>query len=74
MSRLPTVTPRQVVAALKRAGFKEQRQRGSHIFLWHPQRDVVTTVAMHTKDMPRGTLKTIIKQAGFSQDEFQKLL
>ncbi len=74
MSRLPTVTPRQVVAALKRAGFEEQRQRGSHVFLWHPQRDVVTTVAMHAKDMPRGTLKTILKQAGLTDDEFQQFL
>ena len=74
MSRLPTVTPRQVVAALKRDGFEERRRRGGHIFLWHPRRDVLTTVAMHTKDMPRGTLKAILKQTGMTEDEFRKLL
>ena len=29
---------------------------------------------MHTKDMPRGTLKTILKQAGLTDDEFQQFL
>ena len=74
MSRLPAVTPRQVVAALKRDGFEQQRQRGSHLFLYHPVRDVVTTVAMHAKDMPRGTLRAILKQAGLTDDEFRELL
>ena len=74
MSRLPSLTPRQVVAALKKAGFEERRQRGSHLFLWHPDREVVATVPMHTRDLPRGTLKAIIRQAGFTEDEFQAFL
>ena len=74
MSQLPSVTPRQVLAALKRGGFREQRQRGGHVFLWHPDRDVVTTVAMHSKDMPRGTLRAILRQARLTEDEFRKLL
>lgn len=71
---LPSVTPRQVLAALKRDGFQVQRQRGSHLFLWHPVRDVITTVPFHAKDLPRGTLRAILKQAGLSDDEFKDLL
>ena len=74
MSRLPSLTPREVVVALKRAGFEERRQRGSHLFLWHSERQVVTTVPMHVRDLPRGTLKTILRQAGLSDDEFRALL
>ena len=74
MSRLPSLTPRQVVAALKKAGFQERRQRGSHLFLWHPGREVVATVPMHTRDLPHGTLKAIIRQAGLTEDEFRAFL
>jgi len=74
MSRLPALTPRQVVAALKKAGFEERRRRGSHVFLWHPDRGVVVTVPMHTNDLPRGTLKAIINQSGIKEDEFQTFL
>lgn len=74
MSRLPSLTPRQVVAALKKAGFEERRQRGSHLFLWHPGRAVVATVPMHARNLPRGTLKAIIRQAGLTEDEFQAFI
>ena len=75
MTRLPSLTPVKVVAALKRAGFVvvPNRGRGSHNVLAHPDGRVVV-VAMHTREMKRGTLTAIIKQAGFTQDEFQKLL
>ncbi|HIJ64710.1 MAG TPA: type II toxin-antitoxin system HicA family toxin [Candidatus Hydrogenedentes bacterium] len=74
MSRLPSLAPRVVVAALKRPGFEERRQRGSHLFLWHPERESLVTVPMHARDLPRGTLKTIIRQAGLTEDEFQAFL
>jgi predicted RNA binding protein YcfA (HicA-like mRNA interferase family) len=70
MSRLPALKPREVVSALKRAGFIEQHQRGSHLFLWNPVSRKVTSVPIHSKDLKRPTLKGIIKQAGLSEDEF----
>ena len=74
MSTLPVLSPRQVVAALKKAGFEERRQRGSHLFLWHAKREAVATVPMHTGDLPRGTLRAIIRQAGLTDGEFLALL
>ena len=75
MTRLPSLTPTKVVAALKHAGFVVMpgRGRGSHSVLAHPDgREVV--IAMHAREMKRGTLTALIKQAGFTQDEFQELL
>jgi predicted RNA binding protein YcfA (HicA-like mRNA interferase family) len=74
MSRLPVVRPRQAVAALKRAGFVEDHQRGSHLFLWHPERSAAVVVPMHARDLKRGTLKGILAQAGLSEEEFRDLL
>jgi predicted RNA binding protein YcfA (HicA-like mRNA interferase family) len=74
MTRLPSLTARKVVTALERAGFVEDHQRGSHLHLWHPEREVVVTVPMHAGDLPRGTLRAIVEQSGLSKEEFVELL
>lgn len=70
MSRLPVITPKQLVAALKRMGFYEHHQKGSHLYLRHPDKSARTTVAMHNRDLSPKMLKTILKQAGVSDEEF----
>ena len=75
MSRLPQVTSRKLLAALQRGGFVIERIKGSHHFLRHtdnPERR--TVVALHSGDIPQGTLRDILKQAGLSRESFLKLL
>jgi len=74
MSPLPSLTPREVVAAFKRAGFVERRQRGSHLIMSNPQSGQIISIPLHTRDMPQGTLRSIIKQAGYTEAEFKALL
>ena len=74
MTRLPMVRPAEVVAALKRAGFEEKRQKGSHVVLYHSRQNRTTIVALHGRDLPVPTLKDILKQAGLTEDEFRELL
>jgi predicted RNA binding protein YcfA (HicA-like mRNA interferase family) len=63
---------REVLAKLLRAGFSETRQSGSHKVLRHPD-GRQTYVAMHPGDIPEGTLRKILKQAGLTPDEFKHL-
>jgi len=65
-------TPREVIAKLKRAGFEEVRQTGSHLFLRHAD-GRLTFVAMHRGDIPIGTMRKILKQANLTEDQFQEL-
>jgi len=74
MSRLPTLTAKQVAKALQKAGFVAHHQRGSHLFLHHPTTGRNTIVPMHGGDLHRGLLKEIIKQAGLTEDEFRSFL
>ena len=62
---------KEVLRKLKRAGFDERRQSGSHLVLRHPDRRQ-TYLPMHTGDIPSGTFKSIIKQAGISEEEFRE--
>ena len=74
MSRLPTLKPRQVVRALKRAGFAEHHQRGSHLYLRHPETRRMTSVPMDPGDLRRGTLRAILQQVGITPEAFAELL
>jgi predicted RNA binding protein YcfA (HicA-like mRNA interferase family) len=76
MKPLPVVSGRDVVRALGRAGFDVVRIKGSHHRLVH-RIDVTraTTVPVHgNRDLPRGTVRDIIDQAGLTVDEFVDLL
>jgi predicted RNA binding protein YcfA (HicA-like mRNA interferase family) len=72
--RLPSVRPRQVLRALEKAGWQIHRRRGSHVSLRKEGCPYVVTVPMHTREMPRGTLMDIIKDAGLTPEEFARLL
>lgn len=76
MSKLPVLKPKQVVAALLRAGFYIHHQKGSHARLLHPERpDLHVTIPIHNKDIPPSLLKSrILKQAELTEEAFLALL
>ncbi|MBI5117626.1 type II toxin-antitoxin system HicA family toxin [Candidatus Poribacteria bacterium] len=73
--KLPALTSRQVIAALKKAGFYVHHQKGSHVTLKHiPDPVKRVTVPYHNRDLNRKTLATILDQAGLTDEEFVALL
>ena len=75
MGRLPSCTAHDVDRVLTRQGFFVTHQKGSHRYYKSPvSGKIVTSIPMHPGDLNRGLLKTILKQVGFSEDEFRKLL
>ena len=74
MARMPQVTARELVRFLKSQGFAEQRQSGSHLTLLHADRGVAVTVPVHTGvDVGRGLALRILRDAGFSVDDYLTL-
>jgi predicted RNA binding protein YcfA (HicA-like mRNA interferase family) len=73
---LPVVKAREVIAALRRAGFEIKRVSGSHYLLAHPESpDRAVTVPFHGgRDIKSGTLRSIIRQAGLTIEAFRALL
>ncbi len=74
MSRLPNLNAKKIIRALKRAGFEDNGQEGSHCYFWNPLSKRQTGVPMHSGDVKRNLMKEIIQQAGLSEDEFRKFL
>ena len=74
MSRLPRLRGKQVLAALRQAGFGVVRIRGSHHFLRHPD-GRATVVAVHAgENIGPGLLGKILADCEMTREEFGKLL
>jgi predicted RNA binding protein YcfA (HicA-like mRNA interferase family) len=72
---LPVVTPKQLVRAIKKAGFNPHHQSGSHLFLYSVRLPVtIVCIPLHDGDLKRGTLKAILRQAGLSVADLIDLL
>lgn len=71
--RLPVVSGEQVVRALERLGWQVVRQRGSHVRLSHSHRSAFLVVPLH-RELKRGTLNGILKDAGIGREELRQLL
>jgi predicted RNA binding protein YcfA (HicA-like mRNA interferase family) len=72
--RLPTVRPRQLIRVLERNGWRLARSKGSHHHFTHPENPSIISVPVHARDMKRGTIADILKDAGISHEEFLRLL
>ena len=75
MTKLPSVSGERVVRALKRAGFIQLRQKGSHVSLEKRQGEKIfrTVVPLHDT-VAKGTLSDILKQSGLTVEEFLEFL
>ncbi|MFA0762125.1 MAG: hypothetical protein HZLCBSQH_002244 [Candidatus Fervidibacterota bacterium] len=75
MSKLPRVTGQQTIRALQRLWFRLSHVRGSHHYLFHPQKRLMVAVPVHAgRVLPPKTLLSILKHAKVNRDEFAKAL
>ncbi len=70
---MPSFKPKEVVKILKKLGFMEKRQTGSHLIMYSLQLNKIIPVPIHPKDLKKGLLRGIIKQSNSSEEEFLKL-
>jgi len=73
MSGLPVVSGQECVKALQKVGYYFKRQTGSHFVLRKDDPFSQLVVPNH-KQLDRGTLRSIIRQADLSVNEFTSLL
>ena len=73
MTKLPVCSGEDAIRAFKKAGWVQDRQRGSHVTLLKRGMVVVLTVPLH-RELGPGLLRCLIRKAGITIDEFQELL
>ncbi len=70
MPKLPSFRPREVVKKLRKLGFIEHHQVGSHLTMKHPDTKHRAVVPMHLKDLKKGTLLSLLREAGIEKEKF----
>ena len=71
--RLPVVSGAKLIDVLQKLGWEVARQRGSHVRLKHQDRAVSLVVPLH-RELKRGTLNGILRDAGLGRDELREQL
>jgi predicted RNA binding protein YcfA (HicA-like mRNA interferase family) len=69
MTNIPSLTSKELIRILLRNGFILDRSHGSHQIYYHPETRKRAIIPMHTKDLPIGTLMSILKQEGIDKSE-----
>ena len=69
MPQLPVLNGREVVRAFERHGWEIAQQRGSHIIMVKADKNVTLSIPDH-KEVAKGTLRSLIRSAGLTVEEF----
>ena len=73
MPALPILSGRKAVRAFEKLGWQIARQRGSHIIMVREGENVTLSIP-DDKEVAKGTLRSLIRAAGITVDEFVRLL
>jgi predicted RNA binding protein YcfA (HicA-like mRNA interferase family) len=75
MTKLPRVSGKKLVQALERGGFHLSHVRGSHYYFRKPGDTGLVSIPVHgNRDLPLGTLRAILHQAGLTVEDLVRLL
>ena len=72
--RLPVISGDAAVKAFGKLGYEVDSQRGSHIILRHGEPPHRRLSVPNHKELAKGTLRTLIREAGLTVEEFHRLL
>ena len=73
MAKLPVISGAKAVRALERAGWRRDRQKGSHVVMLKKGEMASLSVPQH-RELSPGTLRSLIRAARMTADEFVDLL
>ena len=72
--KLPVVSGNEAVKAFRKVGYEFDAQHGSHIILRHANPPHRRLSVPNHRELAKGTLRTLIREAGLTVEEFTRLL
>lgn len=73
MPKLPVLTPKKLVKILKKLGFQLDHSTGSHFIFYHSQTKRRAVIPYHLKNLPKGTLMSILREARIDREEIKNI-
>lgn len=74
MPKLPSITSKKLIKILKSFGFQLDHSTGSHFIFYNPKTKKRSVVPYHRQDLPKGTIMSILREAGISRKQLEDLL
>jgi predicted RNA binding protein YcfA (HicA-like mRNA interferase family) len=74
MPKLPAISPQKLARVLENAGFELMRIKGSHHYYYNSQTGKIAVVPFHSKDIRKGSLHAIVKNADMTIEELLDLM
>jgi len=74
VTRLPLISGREAVKAFVKVGYEEDHQTGSHIILRQKNSPFRRLSIPDHREIAKGTLRSLIRQAGLTVEEFEEFL
>jgi predicted RNA binding protein YcfA (HicA-like mRNA interferase family) len=74
MSKLPTITPKKLIKIFEQLGFQIDHISGNHFILYRAADKKRVTIPSHAKDLPKGTLLAILRQAEIDKNQLSDLI
>lgn len=74
MPKLPILTSKKLIKIFQKLGFQLDHKTGSHFIFYNSQDKRMATIPFHRKDLPKGTLLSILKQSNITKEELEKYL
>jgi predicted RNA binding protein YcfA (HicA-like mRNA interferase family) len=72
--KLPEVSGSEAIKAFRKIGYEIDEQHGSHVILRHAEPPHRRLSVPNHKDLAKGTLRALIREAGLTVEEFARLL
>jgi len=69
MGKLPAMKPKELIKKVEKLGFVLQRTTGSHMIYRNPESGLRANIPFHLREIPRGTLLSILRESRISKDE-----
>ena len=69
MTKAPSLSPDEIIRLLKKHGFELARTKGSHQIFKNKTSGKMAVVPVHKRDLPKGTMLSILKQAGIDKED-----
>ena len=74
MPNLSSINSKKLIKILKSLGFELDHSTGSHFIFYNPETKKRAVVPYHAKDLPKGTITSILREAGIDKKQFENLL
>jgi len=74
MPKLPVTSSKKLVKFLEKFGFRQDHATGSHFIFYNLKTKRRAVVSRHQKDLPKGTLMSILREARITKEEITRAL